>query len=95
MFYNWEIQIVYDLQDKIQEKKAYFYPSSKYEAFLAEFCGQQDQRLFLKSRNTAPVNSTLFMAESHLSIRVAKDVWQEWCFRKPDWNSWKSVFVSI
>ena len=54
---------------------------NRQKTLKVRFCDQEDRNAFLKSNETSPNRSDLFIAESHESVNRASAVLQE-CLRR-------------
>ena len=78
-----------------------YYSNQRRDVFLtpykASFCRSiswsTTSKAFLRSKNIAPTMFPLSIWLSHSFINLINAVWQECCFRKPDWASCKSLYL--
>ena len=95
---TWHLQPIHDTLRSVW--KVWFKPAKRcasraiWSQFLQTyFMNNNIKSLFLRSKNIAPTMFPLSIWLSQSYIKLINAVWQEWCFRKPDWASSKILYL--
>ena len=84
----------WDLFERYDSNQWRDVPLTTYRAnFCRSISWSTTSKAFLRSKNIAATMFPLSIWLSQSLINLINAVWQEWCFRKPDWASCKSLYL--